>query len=156
MCAGNDKVFEFYENVLDEVMDIFPSPMINLGGDEANKTLWDKCELCMKRIADLGLKNSEELQAYFMDRINHYVRSHGRTAMGWDEVTYGNPKEEMVILGWQGDGSVAVDDSRRSNRKFILTPAQTTYLIRYQGPQWLNRGPISATTPLPTFTLTNR
>lgn len=136
MCAGNDKVFEFYEDVLDEVMDIFPSPYINLGGDEANKKLWEQCRLCRQRIETEGLKDCEELQAYFMDRINHYVRSHGRTAMGWDEVTYGDPKEEMVILGWQGDGSTAVNDSRRCGRKFIMTPAQTTYLIRYQGPQW--------------------
>lgn len=136
MCAGNDDVYRFYEDVLDEVMEIFPSKMIHLGGDEADKRLWENCELCRKRLADEGLENFEELQGYFMDRINRYVRSKGRTAIGWDEVTYGDPKEDMVIMGWQGDGSVAVDDSRRSGRKFIMTPAQTTYLIRYQGPQW--------------------
>ncbi|MCM1349357.1 MAG: glycoside hydrolase family 20 protein [Firmicutes bacterium] len=136
MCAGNDDVYKFYEDVLDEVMDIFPSPLINLGGDEANKALWEKCELCQQRIAAEDLKDCEELQGYFMDRINHYVRSHGRTAMGWDEVTYGNPKEDMVILGWQGDGTTASEYSRRTGRKFIMTPAKTTYLIRYQGPQW--------------------
>lgn len=136
MCAGNDRVYEFYEDVLDEVMDIFPSEYINLGGDEADKRMWEQCTLCQQRIAEEGLKDCEELQAYFMDRINHYVRSHGRTAMGWDEVTYGDPKEDMVILGWQGDGMIAANDSRKSGRKFIMTPAKTTYLIRYQGPQW--------------------
>lgn len=136
MCAGNDKVFEFYENVLDEVMEIFPSKYIHLGGDEANKTLWEQCRLCRQRVEDLGLENFEQLQAYFMDRINHYVRSHGRTAIGWDEVTYGNPKEDMVIMGWQADGSVAVRDSEKSGRKFVMTPARVSYLIRYQGPQW--------------------
>ncbi len=136
MCAGNDKVIDFYKDVLDEVMDIFPSPYIHLGGDEASKTLWEKCQLCRKRIADENLKDCEELQAWFMDSINHYVRSKGRTAIGWDEVTYGDPKEDMVIIGWQGDGSTAVNDSRRSGRKFIMSPAKTMYLIRYQGPQW--------------------
>lgn len=136
LCAGKEETFEFIQNVLDEVMDIFPSKTIHLGGDEANKSVWEKCPLCNKRIADEHLANHEELQAYLMDRVNHYVRSKGRTAMGWDEVTYGNPKEDMIIYGWQGDGGVAVRDSRVSGRKFIMTPAKSTYLIRYQGPQW--------------------
>lgn len=136
MCAGNELVYQFYQDVLDEVMDIFPSQYIHLGGDEAEKSHWKKCPLCQKRIEEEGLDNFEELQAYFMDRINHYVRSKGRTAMGWDEVTYGDPKEDMIILGWQGTGNVAVNDARKSGRKFILTPAKCLYLIRYQGPQW--------------------
>lgn len=136
MCGGNDNVFEFYKNVLDEVMDVFPSKYIHLGGDEADKTIWKQCELCNKRIQDLNLSDYEGLQAYFMDQINHYVREKGRTAMGWDEVTYGNPKEDMVILGWQGLGNQAVKDSKKSGRKFILTPSKLLYLLRYQGPQW--------------------
>lgn len=136
MCGGNDKVFEFYKDVLDEVLEVFPSPYIHLGGDEADKSVWKECPLCNERIAVEGLDGYEGLQAYFMDNINSYVRSKGRTAMGWDEVTYGNPKEDMVILGWQGDGGVAVRDSKKSGRKFILTPAKLLYLLRYQGPQW--------------------
>ncbi len=136
LCAGKEETFEFIRNVLDEVMDIFPSPTIHLGGDEANKAMWEKCPLCNHRIAEEHLDGHEGLQAYLMDRVNHYVRSKGRTAMGWDEVTYGDPKEDMIIYGWQGDGGVAVRDSRRSGRKFIMTPAKSTYLIRYQGPQW--------------------
>ncbi|MCH5232950.1 MAG: family 20 glycosylhydrolase [Muribaculaceae bacterium] len=136
MCAGNDNVYKFYQDVLDEVMEIFPSQYIHLGGDEANKAIWEQCELCKAKLEKENLKDYEELQAYFMDTINHYVRSKGKTAMGWDEVTYGDPKEEMIILGWQGDGKIAVNDSRKSNRKFIMTPAKTLYLIRYQGPQW--------------------
>lgn len=136
MCGGNENVYDFYCNVLDEVMDVFPSQYIHLGGDEADKTIWKQCELCNQKIKDENLKDYEELQGYFMDRINHYVRSKGRTAMGWDEVTYGNPKEDMVILGWQGNGNVAVNDARKSGRKFIMTPSKLLYLLRYQGPQW--------------------
>ena len=136
MCGGNDEVYDFYRNVLDEVMEVFPSPYIHLGGDEAEKTIWEECPKCTQRIQDLNLKDYEELQAYFMDSINSYVRSKGRTAMGWDEVTYGNPKEDMVILGWQGNGNIAVRDAKKSGRKFIMTPARYLYLIRYQGPQW--------------------
>lgn len=136
MCGGNDKVYDFYCDVLDEVMDVFPSPYIHLGGDEADKSIWKQCPLCNERIKNENLDGYEGLQAYFMDRINHYVRSKGRTAMGWDEVTYGNPKEDMIILGWQGQGNQAVKDSKENGRKFILTPAKVLYLIRYQGPQW--------------------
>lgn len=136
MCGGNDKVYQFYKDVLDEVMEVFPSEYIHLGGDEASKYYWEQCELCNQKLKELNLKDFEELQAYFMDTINAYVRSKGRTAMGWDEVTYGNPKEDMIILGWQGDGGVAVRDARKSGRRFIMTPATTLYLIRYQGPQW--------------------
>lgn len=136
MCGGNEKVYDFYCDVLDEVMDVFPSPYIHLGGDEADKSIWEQCPLCNQKIQQENLKDYEELQAYFMDRINHYVKSKGRTAMGWDEVTYGDPKEEMVILGWQGNGGVAVKDAKKSGRNFIMTPAKTLYLIRYQGPQW--------------------
>lgn len=136
MCAGNDNVYQFYKDVLDEVMDVFPSPYIHLGGDEANKRIWEICELCNEKIKDLNLKDYEALQGYFMDQLNSYVHSKGRMPMGWDEVTYGNPQEDMVILGWQGNGNVAVKDSRKSGRKFIMTPAKTLYLIRYQGPQW--------------------
>lgn len=136
LCAGQERTYQFIQDVIDEVLDIFPSKNIHLGGDEANKSVWQKCPLCNKRIADEHLDGFEGLQAYLMDRINHYVRSKGRTAMGWDEVTYGNPKEDMIIYGWQGDGGIAVRDSRQSGRKFIMTPARTMYLIRYQGPQW--------------------
>ena len=136
LCAGKESTYQFLTDVLDEVMDIFPSKYIHLGGDEANKSVWEKCPECNARIESEHLDGHEGLQAYLMDRINHYVRSKGRTAMGWDEVTYGDPKEDMIIYGWQGDGGVAVRDSRNSGRKFIMTPAKTLYLIRYQGPQW--------------------
>lgn len=136
LCAGNDKVFEFIENVIDEVVDIFPSEYINLGGDEANKSQWEKCHLCNQRMSDEHLSDYEALQGYFMDRVNRYVQSKGRKAIGWDEVTYGNPKEEIVILGWQGTGSVAVNYARNHKSRFIMTPAKIMYLIRYQGPQW--------------------
>ncbi|MCC8118270.1 MAG: family 20 glycosylhydrolase [Bacteroidales bacterium] len=136
MCAGKDSTLQFVRNVLDEVMDVFPSPYIHLGGDEANKKNWEKCPLCQQRIADQDLKDCEELQGWFMDQINSYVQSKGRQTIGWDEVTYGSPKQPMTIMGWQGDGSVAVDYARATGAPFIMTPALRTYFIRYQGPQW--------------------
>ncbi len=136
MCGGNDKVIEFYNNVLDEVIDIFPSKHIHLGGDEAAKDRWERCPLCQERIKKLGLKDEEELQAWLMNQISGHLIEKGRVPMGWDEATYGNPTKDMVIYGWQGMGQVAVNDARKSGRKFIMTPALKFYLIRYQGPQW--------------------
>ena len=135
-CAGNDDTFTFIENVLDEVLEVFPSEYIHIGGDEASKEHWNQCPLCQKRIADEHLADSEELQGYFMDRINRYLQSKGRKSIGWDEVSYGKPKEDIVVFGWQGMGTNAVDFASKCGRRFVMTPARKLYLIRYQGPQW--------------------
>lgn len=136
MCGGNDKVIEFYNDVFDEVMDVFPSRHIHLGGDEASKERWERCPLCQDRIKKLGLKDEEELQAWLMNSVSDHIMKKGRVPMGWDEATYGKPNKDMVIYGWQGLGQIAVDDARESGRRFIMTPARKFYLIRYQGPQW--------------------
>ena len=81
-CAGNEGTFDFLQNVLDEVMALFPSRYINLGGDEAHKTNWKKCPLCQSRIHKEHLENEEELQGYFMARLSDYVRSKGGHGMG--------------------------------------------------------------------------
>ena len=135
-CAGNEDTYSFIEGVLDEVMDVFPSEYIHIGGDEASKEYWNRCPLCRQRVADEHLADSEELQGYFMDRINRYLQSKGRKAIGWDEVTYGKPKEDIVVFGWQGMGANAVSFASKCNRRFVMTPARKLYLIRYQGPQW--------------------
>ena len=86
-CAGNDKTFTFLQDILDEVIALFPSRYINLGGDEAAKTNWKKCPLCQARIRKEHLADEEALQGYFMSRIGDYVRSKGKQIMGWDELT---------------------------------------------------------------------
>lgn len=134
-CAGNDKTFTFLQDVLDEVMAIFPSRYINLGGDEATKTNWKKCPLCQARIQKEHLPDEEALQGYFMSRIGDYVRSKGKQIMGWDELTNSKLPEESIILGWQGYGKAALKAAEQGHR-FIMAPARVAYLIRYQGPQW--------------------
>lgn len=136
LCAGNDKVYDFYEDVIDELIDIFPSEYIHLGGDEAEKSHWEKCPLCNERKNKEGLADFEELQGYFMDRLNRYVQSKGRKVIAWDEVTLGHPKEENVILGWNGMGNAAIEYAKSTGSRFVLSPARVLYLIRYQGPQW--------------------
>ena len=134
-CAGNEGTFDFLQNILDEVMALFPSRYINLGGDEARKTNWKKCPLCQSRIHKEHLENEEELQGYFMARLSDYVRSKGKEVMGWDELTNSKLPEESIILGWQGYGNAALKAAAQGHR-FIMTPARVAYLIRYQGPQW--------------------
>ena len=135
-CAGNERVYRFLQDILDEVIGIFPSEYIHIGGDEAEKSHWRACSRCQDLMKREGIADEEHLQGYFMDRIIRHLKSKGRKAMGWDEVTLGHPSEDITIFGWQGYGQAAVKEARENGRPFILTPARRLYLIRYQGPQW--------------------
>lgn len=134
-CAGNDSVFSFLEDVIDEVVDLFPSKYIHLGGDEASKVNWARCPKCQARMRAEHIDHIEELQSYFMTRMSNYVKSKGKEVMGWDELTNSTLPEGAIIYGWQGYGKAALKAADQGHR-FILTPARVLYLIRYQGPQW--------------------
>ena len=134
-CAGNDKVFSFLEDVIDEVADLFPSHYIHLGGDEASKRYWKECPLCRARMKVEGITDVEDLQGYFMNRMADYVKSKGKQVMGWDELTNSKIPEDAVIYGWQGLGTAGYKAGKLGH-KFIMTPARVLYLIRYQGLQW--------------------
>lgn len=134
-CAGNENVYHFLQDVLDEVMALFPSRYIHLGGDEAWKTHWQQCPLCQKRIREEKLADEEDLQGYFMRRMSKYVQSKGREVMGWDELTQSQIPDDAIIFGWRGMGEAALKAARQGHR-FVMTPARVMYLIRYQGPQW--------------------
>lgn len=134
-CGGNEKTYEFLQDVLDEVIALFPSRYIHLGGDEATKTNWKKCPLCQARIREEHLADEEALQGYFMGRMSDYVRSKGKEVMGWDELTNSKLPEDAIIFGWQGFGNAALKAAEQGHR-FVMTPARVAYLIRYQGPQW--------------------
>ena len=107
-CAGNDSVFTFLQDVIDEVLELFPSRYIHLGGDEARKTNWEKCPLCQARMKTEHLANEEDLQGYFMKRMCEYVQSKGREVIGWDELTNTTIPDGTIILGWQGLGTAAL------------------------------------------------
>ena len=134
-CGGNEKTYEFLQDVLDEVIALFPSRYIHLGGDEATKTNWKKCPLCQARIREEHLADEEALQGYFMGRMSDYVRSKGKEVMGWDELTNSKLPEDAIIFGWQGFGNAALKAAEQGHR-FVMTPARVAYLIRYQRPQW--------------------
>ena len=102
LCAGNDETFNFIEGVLDEIINLFPSKYIHIGGDEAPKDRWENCEKCKKRLKDLNLDNFEDLQGYFSSRVEEYLNSKGRKIIGWDEITKGKIKKSATIMNWRG------------------------------------------------------
>jgi hexosaminidase len=130
-CAGNDSVFPFLEDVLSEVIDLFPSKYIHIGGDEATKTEWDKCLKCKKRIKTEGLKNAGELQSYFIKRIEKFVNSKGRVLLGWDEILEGGLPTEATVMSWRGfEGGV---EAARQGHDVVMTPNSDCYFDYYQG-----------------------
>ncbi len=102
-CAGNDKVFEFMENVLKEVIDLFPSKYIHIGGDEVPKYRWEKCSKCQARISKENLKDEHELQFYFIKKIEEVLQSNDRKLIGWDEIMEGGISSTSTIQSWRGE-----------------------------------------------------
>ena len=130
VCVGNEKTFEILQNVLDEVMEIFPSEYIHIGGDEASKRAWKECELCRKRMADEGLKNVDELQSYLIHRIEQYLNSKGRSLIGWDEIMEGGLAPNATVMSWRGtEGGIR---AARSGHQAVMTPGGYCYLDSYQ------------------------
>jgi hexosaminidase len=102
-CVGNDYTFTFLEHVLDEVIDIFPSPYLHIGGDETPKDRWKDCASCQALMHAQGLKDEEGLQSYFIQRIQHYINGKGKTLVGWDEILEGGADKNAIVEIWRGD-----------------------------------------------------
>ena len=134
-CAGNEDVFKLLEGVLDEVIELFPSQYIHLGGDAIRHTHWEDCPLCQKRMQEEGLDNENDLLGYFMRRMDRYVRGKGRIVMGWEEVMDAHLSRGAVVFDWHGFGHGAVKAGKQGH-DFIMAPTGTMYLNTYQGPQW--------------------
>lgn len=106
MCAGKPQTLQFAKDVINEIMDIFPSPYIHIGGDECPKERWKECERCQAKIAELGLKDieghskEEQLQTWFMDEVAKQIRARGRKMIGWDEILEGTPSKDVTVIGW--------------------------------------------------------
>lgn len=134
-CAGNEDTFTFLQHVIDEVVDLFPSRFIHLGGDAIHDTHWEECPLCRERMKKEGLEDEKDLLGYFMRRIDSYVRSKGRKVMGWEELMEANLSKGAVMFDWHGYGHGAVKAGKQGH-DFVVVPTGTMYLNRYQGPQW--------------------
>ncbi len=133
-CAGNDAVFHFMEDVLSEVINLFPSKFIHIGGDEVDKTDWQKCAKCQARIKKEGLKNEDELQSYFIKRIEKFINSKNRKVIGWDEILEGGLAPDAAVMSWRGEkGGI---EAAKMNHFVVMTPGNPCYFDHYQaGPE---------------------
>jgi len=130
-CAGNDSTFDFLENILSEVIDLFPGKYIHIGGDEAEKSKWKKCEKCQARIKNEGLSDEHELQSYFIKRIEEYLNSQGRQLIGWDEILEGGLAPGATVMSWRGfEGGIA---AAKSGHDVVMSPTSHCYFDYYQG-----------------------
>ncbi|MBC8435942.1 MAG: beta-N-acetylhexosaminidase, partial [Bacteroidetes bacterium] len=129
-CAGNDSVFTFLEDVLTEVIALFPSEYIHVGGDEATKTRWEKCTKCQARIQAEDLKDEKELQSYFIKRMEKFINSKGKKLIGWDEILEGGLAPDATVMSWRGiEGGIA---AARQGHDVIMTPTSHCYFDYYQ------------------------
>ncbi len=124
-CAGNDTVFAFMEDVLTEVMELFPSKYIHIGGDEAPKYRWEHCNKCQQRITEEGLHDAHELQSYFITRIEKFLNENGRQLIGWDEILEGGLAPSATVQSWRGEeGGIA---AAKSGHDAIMSPTSHCY-----------------------------
>ncbi|MEH0154718.1 family 20 glycosylhydrolase [Limibacter armeniacum] len=129
-CAGNDSTFLFLQDVLDEVVALFPSEYIHIGGDECPKASWENCPKCQARINSEGLEDEHELQSYFIRRIEKYLNSKGRQIIGWDEILEGGLAPNATVMSWRGmHGGI---EAARQKHDVIMTPGSHVYFDHYQ------------------------
>ena len=130
LCPGNEATYRLLETVLKEVMDIFPSPFIHIGGDEATMKTWSQCVNCKRRMEEEGYAEVKQLQGYLVRRIEAFVRSHGRRIIGWDEILETGVPEGAVVQSWRG-----VEGGRKASARgydYIMSPNSHCYYNYYQ------------------------
>lgn len=129
-CAGKEETFTFVEEVLGEVMALFPSEYIHIGGDECPKENWKRCPHCNKRKKAEGIKDEHELQSYFINRVEKFVNSKGKKIIGWDEILEGGLAPNATVMSWRGtEGGVAAS---RADHDVIMSPTSHSYFNFYQ------------------------
>lgn len=125
-CPGKEATFTFLENVLTEVMELFPSQYVHIGGDEASKSGWKTCPDCLRRMQEEGLENVDELQSYLIHRIEEFVNSKGKKIIGWDEILQGGLAPNATVMSWRGtEGGIK---ALKSGHDVIMTPGTYCYL----------------------------
>jgi hexosaminidase len=129
-CAGKEESFEFLEKVLDEVIALFPSTLIHIGGDEVGKGTWKACDDCQKRMADEGLSDEDQLQSYFITRIQAYLDSKDRELIGWDEILEGGLAPNAKVMSWRGmAGGIKAS---QMGHEVVMSPGYPCYFDHYQ------------------------
>jgi hexosaminidase len=127
-CAGQEETFGFLQDVLAEVIALFPGQYIHIGGDEVRKDNWKKCARCQARIQEEGLKNEHELQSYFIRRIEKFINARGRTLIGWSEIREGGLAQNAVVMDWIG-GAV---EAASAGHDVVMSPTKFCYLDYFQ------------------------
>jgi hexosaminidase len=135
-CPGNDETFTFLQNVLAEVIELFPGKYAHIGGDEVDKANWKKCAKCQALMEREGLKNEHELQSYFVRRIEKYLNSQGRNLIGWSEIREGGLAKNAAVMDWIGGAIEAASDGH----DVVMSPEAYCYLDHYQSTK-LNNEP---------------
>lgn len=129
-CAGNVETFQFLEDVLDEVCELFQSEFIHVGGDECPKAAWENCPKCQERIQKEGLADEHELQSYFIKRMERYLDSKGRRLIGWDEILEGGLPPKATVMSWRGEkGGI---EAAKQNHDVVMSPNSHMYFDYYQ------------------------
>jgi N-acetyl-beta-hexosaminidase/alpha-L-fucosidase len=129
-CAGNDSVFQFLQDVVDEILPLFPARYIHIGGDECPKDSWKTCPKCQRRMKELGLKNEDELQSWFVQRMEKYINGKGKSIIGWDEILEGGIAPNATIMSWRGEkGGI---EAAKQHHNVIMTPGQYVYFDHSQ------------------------
>ena len=129
-CAGNDSTYTFVEDVLKEVMELFPSKLIHIGGDECPKVRWKTCPVCQQKIKKENLKDEHELQSYFVKRIEKFVNSKGKNIIGWDEILEGGLAPNATVMSWRGtEGGIA---AAKQGNNVVMTPGSHCYFDHSQ------------------------
>lgn len=136
ICAGNDKSLELIKDVLAELIEIFPSEYIHVGGDECPKTRWEKCPKCQAKIRQLGLKDDKEhtaeqrLQSYIITEAEKFLNAHGRKIIGWDEILEGGVAPNATVMAWRGAGEGV--KAAKMRHDVIMVPTTYFYFDYYQ------------------------
>ena len=134
-CSKNE-TFDFLEDIIDEVVELFPGKYIHIGGDEAPKTNWKACGNCQNVINREELKDEHELQSYFITRMEKYINSKGKQIIGWDEILEGGLAPNATVMSWRGvSGGI---EAAKMNHEVIMTPNATCYLDHYQAKDTAN------------------
>ena len=131
LCAGNDSVFQFVEDILTELTAVFPSEYIHIGGDECPTNIWHACPKCQARMEQEGLETEVELHGYFIRRVEQILHKLGRKMIGWDEILDGGASQSATVMSWRGDKG-GIKAANQGNQA-IMTPWDVCYFDHYQG-----------------------
>ncbi len=137
LCAGNENNFVMIDKIFTEMAALFPGKYIHIGGDEVDKSFWKQCPKCQQRMKDEGLKSDEELQSYFIKRLEKILLSKGKTLIGWDEILEGGLAKSAVVMSWRGmDGGIA---AAKAGHEVVMSPVQNCYLDYMQADHTVER-----------------